>query len=290
MTPVRGAPRTNRPRDGSGTAARSETDNPAAPFSYHEREPIPAIAGVVLSFWAFESTARQDAPSVHTVWPDGCTSLAMALVPTVAPALMCVGATVDALRLPVTPGSRYIGVRFWPDAGAACTGYPAALLRDAVLPVPPRYVASWTALAARLSTTPQLDDAWPLLHEWAAQLAPRATPDPTVRRAVQAIAGAGGNVRVGPLAASLGISVRTLQRRFGSACGLTIKEYARIRRLRTALGARLQGTGESWSALATALGYADQSHLTREFVALSGVSPREAERRLAAIAHHHVRP
>lgn len=290
MKRVGNSRRSNEQRDVSGAAARPETDDPPAPFSYHEREPGPAIAGVVLSFWAFEARATPDAPGVHTVWPDGCTSLAMALVPAVAPALMCVGATVDALRLPVTPGSRYFGVRFWPDAGAACTGYPAALLRDAVLPVPPRYAASWSALATRLSELPRLDDAWPMLHEWAAHVAPRATPDAIVRRAVQAIAGAGGNVRVAPLAASLGTSVRTLQRRFALACGLTIKEYARIRRLRTALGARLTGSGESWSALATALGYADQSHLTREFVALSGVSPREAERRLAAIAHHHVRP
>lgn len=260
------------------------------PFSYHEHEPAPATAGIVLTVWAFESTVSQGTTSVHTVWPDGCTSLAIALVPEAAPALMCVGATVDALRLPVTPGSRYFGVRFWPDAGAACTGYPAALLRDSLLPVPPRHAASWAATAARLEAAARLSDAWPLLHEWAAQLTLRAAPDPLVRRAVQAIAGAGGNVRVAPLAASLGISVRTLQRRFAAACGLTIKEYARIRRLRTALDARLQGTGESWSALATALGYADQSHLTREFVALSGFSPRQAERRLAAIVHHHVRP
>ncbi|MDP1891084.1 MAG: helix-turn-helix transcriptional regulator [Gemmatimonadaceae bacterium] len=263
----------------------------AAPaFSYHEREPAPEIAGIVLSLWAFESTATHGAPSIHTVWPDGCTSLAIALAPAAAPALLCVGATVDALRLPVTPGSRYFGVRFWPDAGAACTRYPAALLRDALLPVPALHAASLHAIATRLAAVSRLTDGWPLLQEWASHLTPCVAPDPLVRRAVQTIAGVGGNIRVATLASSLGISVRTLQRRFATACGLTIKEYARIRRLRTALGARLQGTGESWSALATALGYADQSHLTREFVALSGVSPRQAERRLATIAHHHVRP
>jgi AraC-like DNA-binding protein len=260
------------------------------PFAYHEHVPSTSVEGIVLSYWAFEAADSAAAPGMHTVWPDGCTSLAIVLVPGAPRTSVCLGATVEARRLPVTPGARYVGIRFWPDVGAACTGYPAALLRDAVLPVPPGLATSWAETAAQVERSAKLADVWAELHRWAASLAPGAAPDPLVRRAVQLVAGAGGDVRVAQVAGAVGCSARTLQRRFSAATGLTIKEYARIRRLRTALNARLQNVTESWSGLAAELGYADQSHLIREFVALAGLSPRDAEERLAAVAHFGVRP
>ena len=260
------------------------------PFAYHEHPPAPPVAASVLSYWAFEASGTAPEPTEHTVWPDGCTSLAVAIVPGARPQLLCIGATADARRLPVTPGARYVGVRFWPDTGAACTGYPASLLRDALLPVPTDFVASWSVLAESVATVPHVRDAWPLLDAWTATLSPRIAPDALVRQCIHAVAAAAGDVRVAALAASLGPSARTLQRRFAAATGLTVKEYARIRRLRTALEARLKNADGAWSVLAAELGYADQSHLVREFSALCGQAPRAADAHLARIAHHDARP
>lgn len=259
-----------------------------APFAYHEHRPSGALADVVLSFWAFDASAGAGEPLAHTVWPDGCASLAVAVVPGAPRAMMCVGATVEPRHLPVTPGARYFGVRFWPDTGADCTGFPAAQLRNAILPVPAAYAVSWSETSGQLAALAQVSDAWPVLLAWASALAQRTPRDLVVRQAIHAIAGAGGDVRVAALSASVGTSARTLQRRFSAATGLTLKEYARIRRMRTALVARLRRPGESWSALAAGFGYADQSHLIREFGALAGRSPREVEQLLLRITHHNV--
>ena len=92
------------------------------------------------------------------------------------------------------------------------------------------------------------------------------------------------------MADAAGASLRHLQRLFRQTTGLTLKEYARIRRFRAALGPRIEDTGTSWSETAAAHGYADHAHLTREFRALSGASPSRLAARIAEIRHENVKP
>ena len=84
--------------------------------------------------------------------------------------------------------------------------------------------------------------------------------------------------------------LRHLQRRFADATGLTLREWARVRRLREALAARLTLAPAGWSRIAAEVGFVDHAHLTREFVALTGVRPMEAARHLARTVHDAVRP
>lgn len=76
----------------------------------------------------------------------------------------------------------------------------------------------------------------------------------------------------------MGLSRRTLERLFQSEVGVAPKSFARIERL-SAIADRLRHGALSWAALAAELGYADQAHLTREVLELSGYTPRQfAER------------
>jgi AraC-like DNA-binding protein len=73
------------------------------------------------------------------------------------------------------------------------------------------------------------------------------------------------------------MSERQLRRRFKAAVGLSPKALERVLRFQRFLA--LVHTG-GWSRLglartAAALGYADQAHLTRECVRLSGLPPAE---------------
>lgn len=115
-------------------------------------------------------------------------------------------------------------------------------------------------------------------------------PDPRVRCAVGAIAATAGTIQSGELAAECHVSPRHLQRLFRNATGLTIKEYARIRRYRTALAPKLERDSGSWSELAAAYGFSDHAHLTREFRALTGASPTGVAERIARISHVNVKP
>jgi len=73
------------------------------------------------------------------------------------------------------------------------------------------------------------------------------------------------------LAAEVRLGERHLRRRFAAAVGYGPKTFARVARFRAALG--LVRSGESLAAAALAAGYADQAHMTRELVALSGRTP-----------------
>ncbi|MCX7068287.1 MAG: helix-turn-helix domain-containing protein [Methylococcales bacterium] len=73
------------------------------------------------------------------------------------------------------------------------------------------------------------------------------------------------------LAQKLGLSKRTLERRFQLHIGTTPKKYAHIVRLRNALFQRQ--TLSSWADVAHFTGYYDQSHLINDFQALYGLSP-----------------
>jgi AraC-like DNA-binding protein len=98
-----------------------------------------------------------------------------------------------------------------------------------------------------------------------------ARADPCVDEAVRAIMADPGGVRVRPLAASLGLSVDGLERRFRRRVGASPKQLATIVRLRQAV--RGAAEGPRLGALAVAAGYYDQAHLNRQFVALLGAAP-----------------
>lgn len=82
---------------------------------------------------------------------------------------------------------------------------------------------------------------------------------------------AGGPISVGAIASRLETPTRSLHERYRRHVGLSPKRVLRIVRLHEAL--RMAPTMPSWSAVAVAAGFADQSHLTREMKTLLGDTP-----------------
>lgn len=93
-------------------------------------------------------------------------------------------------------------------------------------------------------------------------------PSPSIHRAVSAL---GHGSPVGRTAREIGWSPRRLQQLMVQETGLTPKAYARVARFDRAR--RLLPDARSLSRLAFDLGYADQSHLTRDFTAHAGLAP-----------------
>lgn len=95
--------------------------------------------------------------------------------------------------------------------------------------------------------------------------------DALVQTACKALNQSKGGYAIATLAQTLGLSKRSLERRFLNHIGTTPKKYARIVRLRAALKRRAELPG--WADVAHDLGYYDQSHLIHDFQALYGYSP-----------------
>ncbi|MET7284145.1 helix-turn-helix domain-containing protein [Kribbella sp. NPDC005582] len=112
-----------------------------------------------------------------------------------------------------------------------------------------------------------------LLRRWAAPPANgvRAEVDWAWRRLRETR----GAVAVQELAAEVGWSRRHLTDRFTTEFGLAPKVAARVLRFEQAVARLRRRPGLRLADLAAELGYADQAHLTREWQAIAGCSPRQ---------------
>lgn len=260
-------------------------------FRFAERDPHPSLRRWVARCWGFEARGGVGVLPDHHVPPDGCTSLVLVLVPGAPPQLMVSGPWVKGMRVPVTPGARYYGVRFHPGAASVALGLDPSGLRDRSRPALPLLDTWARQLVADGVALTGLESASALFES---VLLPEAAhwpgPDPLARSAVLAITAAGGDCEIAALASGLGVSPRTLHRRFRAATGLSPKEFARIQRVRRATVTAMRAAGQSWSAVALEHGYTDQAHLTREFSALTGLTPERLLARLRRTAHHNVEP
>jgi AraC-like DNA-binding protein len=244
--------------------------------TYVERPPIPALAGVVSSVW-LQQVAPGASPYVQRNIPSGGVELVcrMGREPRVVGPLT--GALVEVLE----PGTTVVGLRFAPGAAARVLGLPASELVD--LAVDARDV--WGAASGRFTLTDLADpDASPerLLADVqllvAARLAAAAGQDPLVAEAVRLLRWSTDDVA--SLTSSLHISERQLRRRFQTSTGLAPKPLHRVLRFQRflSLAQHAIATGTAPAAdgiarLAAEAGYADQPHLNRECLRLTGASP-----------------
>ncbi|MFI6682860.1 helix-turn-helix domain-containing protein [Streptomyces sp. NPDC050485] len=126
-----------------------------------------------------------------------------------------------------------------------------------------------------LATAPGWPERFELLDRtllrWAADADPARRPEGSARGAWELLVRSSGTLSVQELAARSGWSVGHLETLFRREIGLTPKRAARILRLRRAIW--LLTTGVKPVDTAIACGFYDQSHLSREFTALTGVTP-----------------
>jgi AraC-like DNA-binding protein len=82
-------------------------------------------------------------------------------------------------------------------------------------------------------------------------------------------------VSVDAWARAMGCSARTLERHFDRYVGIAPKEFTRIRRFQRALRFATARSRVRWAAVAAYAGYADHSHLVRDFRQFAGCTPSQ---------------
>jgi AraC-like DNA-binding protein len=131
-------------------------------------------------------------------------------------------------------------------------------------------------LTDRLASTPDWDARFALLDRVLLRRVDEGPePDAAVVWAWQQLERSHGQVPVHVLADEIGWSRRHFGNRFRSQVGLAPKPTGRILRFRRAVALLGAGPVRSIADLAAACGYADHSHLVREFHALAGCTPSQ---------------
>jgi AraC-like DNA-binding protein len=257
----------------------SAADAPRRFFEGEQPPPEP-FAEHVLARWTFDVGLPPGESALHTIWPDGCVSLFIVASAGAPVAASIVGPRLRALRVPVRGGLVLRGIRLWPDTAAQVLGVDPVAIRDLMRPAAELLGVGALTLARALARAPDdaaLDAIW---TEW---LAPRiesaALPDPDVRYVVRRVIDSDGTYDIPRAAADAGLSLRALDRRFGAAVGLSPKQFARIRRVRAAIGSIFAGVRDV-AVMAERARHPDATSFAREFRSVAGVSPQELMREL----------
>lgn len=243
--------------------------------SYVERPPITDLAGLVSSVW-IQQVAPDADPYTQRNIPNG----GVELVCPVGAMPRVVGPLTRPLVEVLAPGTTVVGVRFHPGAAPPALGLPASALVDLTLETDDLWGSAAVSLGEQVHEAASPEEALAALQrQIVGRLADAPAPDPLVAEAVRQLRWRTDDV--GSLTSSLHISERQLRRRCQAAVGLAPKALHRLLRFQGFLAiaqyAMAQGrppTDDGLALLAAEAGYADQPHLNRECLRLTGLSPR----------------
>jgi AraC-like DNA-binding protein len=243
-------------------------------ITVHRRPPSPALAPFVDYFWyvgwripAPGRPHRQQVvsqPRVHVA----------AEVHDAEPRLLVHGLSREPFFRTLTGTGHTLGAAFHPGGFRPLLGRGVGSIAGSVVPAAELLGLDDRSCAARILATSDLLDMVAALEEYLTGLDP--APDPVVEQ-VRALVGVAeedhGLNRAEDLAERGAMSLRSLQRLFTEYVGIGPKWVISRFRILDAAAAAHSGEAVDWAALAAALGFADQAHLTRAFTAVVGTPP-----------------
>lgn len=236
---------------------------------YDERPPLPSLTGLIRTVWVQRTGSR---PALQRHLPTGGMELRWPIGST--PSVL--GPLTRAREEVLPRGSTVVGARFWPGAATPLLGVPADDLVDQVVPLEAVSIG-FANLGSRLSETPGPDLALRLLQLHVVESLLRLSlPDPVVTAAARRLMPWQPS-NLGQLTEDLSMSRSQLRRRFKASIGLGPKTLQRTLRLQGYLALAQAAVDPSCRVadLAADVGYADQAHLGRECLRLTGQTPRE---------------
>lgn len=234
-------------------------------------------------FWTITAApSLLKTPTENRILPDGCMDIIFDFKDSSNrfPAYV-VGTMSHPLMVPMAGFVDLLGIRFKPGAIQPFLSFFAAECTDQAADLScfwgPRWSEVWNQLRGMQSTQERISF---LELDLLKNFGWRMGLDPYVQYCVKQIQKNRGNTPLNALERGTGLSARQLERKFARDIGLGPKTFSRIIRFQNIVQTAQAAKIADWAGLATELGYADQSHLVREFREFSGTTP------LALIAAH----
>lgn len=238
--------------------------------SYVEHEPRPELAGAVRALWVQRTGATA---FVQRNLPHGGVEIHVPIGG--RPEL--IGPLTGPNLEVVPPHTTVVGVRFHPGAAP-----PLPTVLDDLVDRRVALAEVWGGAVDRLgelmANAAGPDAALEVLQDHLVPLLRGAgRVDPLVREAVRLLM-PWRPFATGAVAEHLAISASQLRRRCLHAIGVGPKTLQRTLRFQGFLALAQADVGAAWrgnAVLAAEVGYADQAHLSRECLSLTGLTPRE---------------
>lgn len=234
--------------------------------SYAERLPLPALAGAVRTVWVHQTG---DEPYRQRHLPTGGLELHWPIGG--PPRLLgpLTGAVVETIPVRTT----ILGIRFWPGAPPLVSIALEELL-DQDVPLTDLGLRWVDRVGEALVRAITADEAVTALQlGLVRELGPALEPDQLLAVAVRRLM-PWQPVEIDALAEQVGLSASQLRRRCRQSIGVSPKTLQRTLRLQGFLAlAQAGSTAAGLAQLAVDVGYADQAHLSRECLRLTGLTP-----------------
>ncbi|MEO8604889.1 MAG: AraC family transcriptional regulator [bacterium] len=166
-----------------------------------------------------------------------------------------------------------LGIRLRPAGAYALLARPLHAINDTTLDLHDLVGRASAELAERCHDAATVEQRFARAAQWLRARLTRARAHDAVAWSVQQIEQSAGEVSIAALRQQTGFSKTRLANAFREQIGFTPKHYARILRFRRVLGL-LHAGDVSLVDAALAAGYFDQPHMTADFRAFTGLTPR----------------
>ena len=252
-------------------------------MDYRELRPAPALQPYIRCYWTLRADASPDS-APQRVLPDGCVEIVINLGSRFVrhdasgrterqPRELVVGPTTRHMTIAPTGPIRLVGIRFAPAGAVPFLSVPPEDVRDAAPSLadaaPPLEdeVVDRLAAASYGMESPVLDVALGRRLARARRLA-----DHRVLTLARATFAADRPLSVDTLTSLTGLGARQIERVYRANVGFGPGLLSRLARFQRVVRDIESARRISWAGFAAQHGYADQSHLAREFREFSGTT------------------
>jgi AraC-like DNA-binding protein len=238
--------------------------------TYCEFAPPRHLRMHVVCFWRHGATSM---PTTARVIPDGCVDVVW--VNDQAPHVA--GPMTQPMLYSIDAGTEIVAVRLRPGVARGLLRESAKALLNQDIPLrdlwPGHRAAPWEEVSTKRNESAKLAA---IVEVMSARLEADRACDDFVMDAAAWMA-THPSTSLDGLSGLSGLSERQIRRHFDDAIGYGPKKLQRILRLQRLLwlASQLCSPARNLAHLSFAAGYADQSHMTREVIALTGLSPRQ---------------
>ena len=264
---------------------------------YRELSPAPALRPYVRCYWTLRADATGDA-GPQRVLPDGCVEIIINLGARFIrhdesgrterqPLELLVGPTTRHMTIAATGAIRLVGVRFAPGGAVPFLSIAPQEVRDTAPSLVDVASPLSGAVAEQLAAAVPGSEGLVLDAALGARLArARRLTDHRLLASVRAVRLADRPLGVDALMSLTGLGARQLERTFRDHVGFGPKTLCRLARLQRVVRVIDAAMKPSWARLAAQHGYADQSHLAREFREFAGTTLTRYVRELHPMSDH----
>lgn len=239
---------------------------------------MPSAHPAISHFYAFDVAQSTNMLAV----PDGCVDIVFDCDPT-RPSVKICGTPLSAQAVELHQNHHYFGVRFSPGVIPGFINVLAEELTESEFDL-----LEVSGFAQRIFESivgaPLLSEQIRLFNDY---LSPRLMGNTSSLTAmvIQQALRHRGDIRIAQLESMSGYTSRTLHRQFSQDTGVSPKTFCRIIRCQAALDTLNTQSDVSFSALASDLGFSDQSHFLRDFKKLVSTTPCDYQRKMAQNAY-----